>query len=71
MTYFSAQLSFLVFFFKFRVRLTAVMVLDFAGCWVVEVVCKSLFAESEPKELLTRGRERRDIRRQIEAKKEE
>ena len=52
--------------FGFQVRLTLAMVLDFAGCWVVEVVCKHLFADLEPKPLVTRGRERREARRAIE-----
>ncbi|KAI5116478.1 hypothetical protein M0805_003507 [Coniferiporia weirii] len=64
----------------FKVRLTGIMIADFAGCWLVEVVCKYLFTESEPKEMITRGRERREARRraeevalreQAEAKKEE
>ncbi|KAJ7705279.1 hypothetical protein B0H17DRAFT_973789 [Mycena rosella] len=47
----------------FKVRLTASMVIDFAGCWVIEVVCKYFFADLEPKEMVTRGRERRELRR--------
>lgn len=39
------------------------MIVDFAGCWVIEVVCKHLFAELEPKKMVTRGRERREKRR--------
>ncbi len=39
------------------------MIVDFAGCWVIEVVCKYLFAELEPKKMVTRGRERREKRR--------
>ena len=45
------------------------MVIDFAGCWVVEVVCKRLFAVLEPKELITRGQERREKRRRLEEKR--
>ena len=36
------------------------------GCWVVEVVCKYLFADLEPKLMVTKGRERREERRLIE-----
>lgn len=43
------------------------MVVDFVGCWLVEVVCKHLFADLEPKEMITRGRERREQRRLAEA----
>ena len=39
------------------------MILDFIGCWVIEMVCKKLFASLEPRELVTRGRERREKRR--------
>ena len=53
---------------QFKVKLTSVMVVDFAGCWVVETLCKYLFADLEPKPLITRGRERREARRKVEAK---
>lgn len=39
------------------------MVADFALCWIVQKVCKNLFANLEPPELVTRGRERREARR--------
>ena len=42
------------------------MVIDFAGCWIIEKGCKYLFAELEPKPMITRGRERREARRAIE-----
>lgn len=42
------------------------MAADFIGCWVVEIVCKSLFADLAPKKLITRGRERRELRRKLE-----
>ena len=45
------------------------MLLDFAGCWIVEKTCKYLFADLEPKEMITRGRERRSKRRQEEEEK--
>lgn len=51
----------------FAYTLTAAMIIDFAGCWVIEIVCKWLFADLEPKAMITRGRERRDARRQEEA----
>ena len=44
------------------------MLADFAGSWLVEVICKHLFADLEPKRLVTRGRERREARRVEEAK---
>ncbi len=42
------------------------MVIDFIGCWAIESVCKYLFAELEPKSIVTRGRERRERRRAAE-----
>jgi cation-transporting ATPase 13A1 len=42
------------------------MALDFVGCWAIEQICKALFAELEPKPMITKGRERREKRRQIE-----
>ena len=43
------------------------MIADFAGCWLIEILCKALFADLEPKPLVTRGRERREKRRAEEA----
>jgi len=42
------------------------MILDFVGCWVFEVVCKYLFANLEPKAMITKGRERRETRRRLQ-----
>jgi cation-transporting ATPase 13A1 len=42
------------------------MILDFVGCWVFEVVCKYLFANLEPKAMITKGRERREARRKLQ-----
>lgn len=47
-------------------KLTLTMIVDFVGCWVVEFVCKWLFADLEPKAMITRGRERREARRRAE-----
>jgi manganese-transporting P-type ATPase len=44
------------------------MIVDFMGCWVIEVTCKYLFADLEPKSMVTKGRERREQRRLIEEK---
>lgn len=45
------------------------MIIDFAGCWVIEVLCKKFFADLQPKSMITRGKERREQRRVAEAKK--
>ncbi|KAJ3783670.1 hypothetical protein GGU10DRAFT_388925 [Lentinula aff. detonsa] len=55
----------------FKVKLTMSMVLDLVGCYVVEVGCKYVFAELEPKGMITRGRERRERRRREEEEKRE
>lgn len=47
------------------------MVVDFAGCWLIEILCKYLFADLEPKPMVTKGRERRDARRLLEEKAKE
>ncbi|KDQ06001.1 hypothetical protein BOTBODRAFT_39852 [Botryobasidium botryosum FD-172 SS1] len=55
----------------FKVKLTTVMAADFAGCWLVEIVCKWLFADLAPKPMVTRGRERREKRRAEEVRRME
>jgi len=47
------------------------MVADFIGCWLLEISCKYLFADLEPKPMVTRGRERREKRREEELRVEE
>ena len=52
------------------------MIADFAGCWLIEITCKRLFAVLEPKEMITRGYGRRERRRiaeeaALESKKEQ
>lgn len=42
------------------------MAADFLGCWLIEIICKAIFADLAPKKLITRGRERRELRRQEE-----
>jgi cation-transporting ATPase 13A1 len=52
----------------FKVKLSVSMILDFGLCFAVEKGCKFLFADLEPAELVTRGRERREKRRALEEK---
>ncbi|WVO18333.1 hypothetical protein L204_106048 [Cryptococcus depauperatus] len=47
----------------FRFKLTMSMILDFIFCYGMEKACKALFADLEPVEFVTRGRERREKRR--------
>jgi cation-transporting ATPase 13A1 len=39
------------------------MIVDFAGCWAIETLCKALFANLEPGEMVSRGSKRREKRR--------
>ncbi|KAF9070693.1 hypothetical protein BDP27DRAFT_583143 [Rhodocollybia butyracea] len=48
---------------SFKFKLTSSMIIDLAGCWIIENVCKYLFADLEPKPMVTSGRERREKRR--------
>ncbi|KIL62774.1 hypothetical protein M378DRAFT_165239 [Amanita muscaria Koide BX008] len=50
----------------FKVQLTAVMIIDFCGCWVIETMCKYLFANIEAKVMITKGRGRREARRKLQ-----
>lgn len=54
---------------QFKTRLSFIMAADFIGCWLVEIVCKALFADLAPKQLITRGRERRELRRHEEERR--
>ncbi|TBU53010.1 ATPase, partial [Dichomitus squalens] len=54
---------------SFKFKLTTTMIVDFIGCYVIEQVCKRLFANLEPKPMVTRGRERREKRRAEEERK--
>ena len=48
---------------QFKFKLTTTMIIDFFGCWLIEMGCKLLFANLEPKRMIVVGRERRDRRR--------
>jgi manganese-transporting P-type ATPase len=49
-------------------KLTITMIVDFAGCYIIEIICKALFADLAPKPIVLKGRERREKRRAEEAK---
>lgn len=53
----------------FKIKLTTAMILDFAGCWLVEVACKFFFANLQPKTMITVGQDRREARRMKEVSK--
>ena len=55
---------------EFKMTLTALMILDYCGCWVVEKVLKTAFSDYRPKDIAQRRPEqieRADRRREEEA----
>ena len=48
------QLKLVKFENDFKVNLTAVMVLDYVGCWVVENVLKRIFSDYKPRDIAVR-----------------
>jgi cation-transporting ATPase 13A1 len=52
------------------VKLTATMLIDYGAAWVIEVVMKALFSDNRPKAIVTKGIERREERRRLEALEE-
>ena len=55
--------------YGFQFKLCLSMILDFGLCYLTEIACEKLFANLDPPELVTRGRERREQRR-LEKKSE-
>ncbi|KAJ9137522.1 Cation-transporting ATPase [Pleurostoma richardsiae] len=56
---------------EFKTTMTAVMVIDYASCWVIEVVLKRLFSDFRPRDIATRRSdqlERERSRKEEEAK---
>jgi cation-transporting ATPase 13A1 len=64
----SDRLRLVPFTFEFKWTLTALMVADFAGCWVVEQIFKSLFSDFRPKDIAIKRPDQveRDDRRKKE-----
>ena len=56
-------MSVLAFRAQFRLRLCVTMVVDYGGAWLAEIVLKHLFADNQPKPIITKGIERREARR--------
>ena len=53
----------------FKMRLTAVMALDFAGCWIIEKTLKQLYSDFRPKAIASRRPDQ--LERERERKKQE
>ncbi len=67
----NTQLKLVPFTNEFKVNLTAVMVIDYAGCWVIEKVLKRLFSDFRPKDIAVRRpdqleREQRRVQEELE-----
>jgi cation-transporting ATPase 13A1 len=60
----NTQLKLVPFTTEFKVTITAVMALDFAGCWVVEKVLKALFSDYRPKDIAVRRPDQLERERQ-------
>lgn len=54
---------------EFKVTLTVLMVVDYAGCWVVENVLKVLFSDFRPKDIAVRRPDQ--LQRETERKSKE
>ena len=55
------QLKLVEFTDAFKFTMTVVMVLDFAGCWVIEKVLKAAFSDFKPKDIAIRRPEQLKI----------
>jgi manganese-transporting P-type ATPase len=58
---------------EFKVKMTATMIIDYVGCWVIENVLKILFSDYKPKDIAVRRPEQyaRDEVRQNQDREEE
>ena len=72
------KLKMVPFTAEFKIMLTTMMVLDFAGCWVIEKVLKFMFSDYKPKQIaerrpdqLKRENDRKDIEKVIEDRRKE
>lgn len=54
---------------EFKVTLTVLMIIDYAGCWIIENVLKNLFSDFRPKDIAVRRPDQ--LQREMERKKQE
>ena len=62
------QLKLVPFEMEFKVQLTAVMVADYVGCWVVEKGLKVLFSDYKPKDIAVRRPDQLEVEGRRRAK---
>lgn len=63
------QMRLVKFTDEFRFTMTSIMILDYAGCWVVEVILKRLFSDFRPRDIAIRRpeqNERERVRKEAE-----
>ncbi|KAI0110617.1 hypothetical protein F4776DRAFT_641778 [Hypoxylon sp. NC0597] len=63
------QMKLVKFTSEFRTTMTTVMIADYAGCWVIEVVLKRLFSDFRPRDIAVRRpdqNERERVRKEAE-----
>jgi cation-transporting ATPase 13A1 len=58
---------------EFKLKLTATMIIDYAGCWIIEKVLKFAFSDYKPKDIAVRRPEQyvRDEARQNQDREDE
>ncbi|KAI9668948.1 MAG: hypothetical protein M1817_005171 [Caeruleum heppii] len=65
----NAKLKLVPFSGEFKITMTAVMILDYAGCWIIEKVLKYLFSDYRPKDIAIRRPDQ--LRTEMSRKEEE
>jgi cation-transporting ATPase 13A1 len=63
------KLRLVPFTYDFKVMITSVMVIDYAGCWIIEKGLKTLFSDYKPKDIAIRRPDQ--LKREEERKKME
>lgn len=65
------QMKLVPFSDEFKMTMTGIMVVDYAACWVIEVVLKNLFSDFRPRDIAARRPEqleRERVRKAAEQK---
>ncbi|TDZ32315.1 Manganese-transporting ATPase 1 [Colletotrichum spinosum] len=68
------QMKLVPFTDEFKTTMTSIMVLDYAACWIIEVVLKRLFSDYRPRDIAARRPEqleRERARKEVEQKKKD
>lgn len=48
------QMKLVKFSDEFKITMTGIMIIDYVGCWVIEVVLKRLFSDYRPRDIAAR-----------------